>query len=337
MSAQIVFLFLLIFNFILILNFKNISKIIKIYDYPDQIRKFHKKPIPILGGIFLYITFLIIFIIKYFFNEQYLDLIGFSEKDFLIFFLCSTIIFFVYLFDDLKSLSPNIKLFLLILIIFIYLLFESNAVITELRFTFSEEKIFLKYYSIPFTLLCFLLFINAFNMFDGINLQCGTYSLLIFILLYLLTKNLAILYFVVPVLFFLTLNYKNNCFLGNNGSSLLSFIAAVLIIKIYNYNKIIFADDIFLIMCIPGFDLLRLALIRLINKKHPFYPDRNHLHHLLMSKYGVNLTVWIIQFIIIVPNVLNYFTNISAISLIILSLFFYSFLILYKNKLNKFI
>ena len=65
MSAQIVFLFLLIFNFILILNFKNISKIIKIYDYPDQIRKFHKKPIPILGGIFLYITFLIIFIIKY--------------------------------------------------------------------------------------------------------------------------------------------------------------------------------------------------------------------------------------------------------------------------------
>jgi hypothetical protein len=39
---------------------------------------------------------------------------------------------------------------------------------------------------------------------------------------------------------------------------------------------------------------------------------------LLMSKYGVNLTVWIIQFIIIVPNVLNYFTNISTISLTVL-------------------
>jgi UDP-GlcNAc:undecaprenyl-phosphate GlcNAc-1-phosphate transferase len=337
MSPQIVFFFLVLLNCILIINFKNIAAKIKIYDYPDKIRKFHKEPISILGGFFIYCSFLIIFVFKYFFNEKYLYLLGFNDKDFLIFFLFSSIIFFVYIFDDLKSLSPNIKLFLLILIILIYLSFESNVVITELRFSFLKEIIFLNYFSIPFTLLCFLLFINAFNMFDGINLQCGIYSFLIFILLYFLTKNLATLYFVIPILFFLSLNYKNICFFGNNGSSLLSFVTAVFIIKIYNYNRIIFADDIFLIMCIPGFDLIRLAITRLINKKHPFFPDRNHLHHLLISKYGVNLTVWIIQFIIIVPNILNYFTNISSISLIILSLFFYSFLILYKNKLNKFI
>jgi len=332
MSAQIVFLSLVIYNFILILNFKRIAAIIKIYDYPDQIRKFHKKPIPILGGFFLYSSFLIIFITKYFLNENYLYLLGFNDIDFFIFFFISSIIFFVYFFDDLNSLSPNLKLFLLILIILIYLLLEPNAVITELRFTFFKEKIFLKNFSIPFTLLCFLLFINAFNMFDGINLQCGIYSLLIFILLYLFTKNVAILYFAIPIIFFLRLNYKNICFLGNNGSSLLSFIAAVLIIKIYNYNQIIFADDIFLIMCVPGFDLLRLAFIRLVNKRHPFYPDRNHLHHLLISKYGANLTVWIIQLIIIIPNLLNYFINISPILLIMLTLFFYSFLILHKKN-----
>jgi len=332
MSAQIVFLFLILFNLILFLNFKSIAKKIKILDYPDTIRKFHVKPIPILGGFFIYSSFLIIFIIKYFTNEKLFNLIGFNEKDFLIFFLFSSIIFFVYLFDDLKSLSPKIKLFLLILILFIYLFFEPSAVIKELRFTFLKEIIFLKYFSVPFTLLCFLLFINAFNMFDGINLQCGIYSLLIFMLLYLFTKNLAILYFVVPILFFLRLNYKNNCFLGNNGSSLLSFIAAVLIIKIYNYEKIIFADDIFLMMCIPGFDLLRLAFVRVVNKRHPFYPDRNHLHHILISKFRSNLTVWIVQFLIIIPNILNYFTNISSLLLIILSLLFYIFLILHKKN-----
>ena len=34
--------------------------------------------------------------------------------------------------------------------------------------------------SIPFTLFCFLLFINAFNMFDGINMQSGSYAFFIF-------------------------------------------------------------------------------------------------------------------------------------------------------------
>lgn len=199
---------------------------------------------------------MIIFVVKYFFNEKYLYSLGFNDKEFLIFFLFSSIIFFVYIFDDLKSLSPNTKLSLLTLIILTYLSFETNIVITELRFTFLKEAIFLNYFSIPFTLLCLLLFINAFNMFDGINLQCGVYSFLIFVLLYFLTANLATLYLVIPILFFLRLNYKNVCFFGNNGSSLLSFITAIFIIKIYNYNKIIFADDIFLIMCIPGFDLL---------------------------------------------------------------------------------
>jgi UDP-N-acetylmuramyl pentapeptide phosphotransferase/UDP-N-acetylglucosamine-1-phosphate transferase len=332
MSAQIVFFSLIFFNLVLFLNFKRVAQLIKIYDYPDKIRKFHKAPIPILGGFFLYFSFLIIFLIKFFFNEDYLHLIGLDNKNFLIFFSISSLIFFFYLFDDLKSLGPDLKLFLLILIIFIYLLLDSSLVITELRFKFFEEKIFLKHFSISFTLLSFLLFINAFNMFDGINLQCGIYSLLILSILFALTHNLAILYYVVPIIFFLILNYKNYCFLGNNGSSLLSFILAVLIIKIYNYNAIIFADDVFLLMCIPGYDLLRLAFIRIINKKHPFYPDRNHLHHLLVSNYGVNSTILIIQFIIIIPNILNYLTNISSIFLVLLSLIFYIFLFFIKKK-----
>jgi len=331
MSAKIVLFLLIFFNLILFLNFKTVSRAINIYDYPDKIRKFQKKPIPILGGLFLYFSLLIIFFSNYFFNEDHLHLIGFDNKAFLFFFFISSLIFFLYFFDVLKNLNLDLKLFLLILIIFIYISIDSDLIITELRFKFLEQNIILKYFTVPFTLLSFLLFINAFNMFDGINLQCGIYSIFIFILLFVLTHNLAILYFIVPVLFFLILNYKNNCFLGNNGSSLLSFILAVLVIKIYNYNKIIFADDIFLLMCIPGFDLLRLAFIRLINKRHPFYPDRNHLHHLLLPNHGVNLTILIIQFAIIFPNILNYFTNISSLLLIIFSLIIYIFLIFTKK------
>lgn len=67
--------------------------------------------------------------------------------------------------------------------------------------------------SIFFTLICILLFVNAFNMFDGINGQSGIYLLII--LLYLLSKNifpLLIIVFIISTIFFLIGNIQNKFF-----------------------------------------------------------------------------------------------------------------------------
>ena len=85
----------------------------------------------------------------------------------------------------------------------------------------------------------------------------------------------------------------------------LSFIFSVLMIKSYNLqSNIIYADQIFLVMMIPGLELLRLAIFRIYKKKHPFKGDRNHIHHYLLNSFNFWKTI-IIQSLIIIPIVLD--------------------------------
>lgn len=333
MSSQIIFI-LIFCNILIFFYFKRISKLLNFYDFPDKVRKFHKNPVPILGGGIIFLSLVIIFISGFFFNNVYLLELGFDKKNILIFFIFCLAIFLIYLFDDIKNLGPNLKLFLLCILIIYYLNLDSSAILTNLRFRFLNEIFFLNKFSIAFTLLSIILFINALNMFDGINLQCGAYCVFILIIFFILTKNIAIAYFIIPLLLFLILNYSNRCFLGNSGSALLSFIISVMSIKIYNVTNI-YAEDIFLLMCVPGYDLLRLAFVRLLNKKHPFYPDRNHLHHLISDLHGYKVALFTIFSLIFTINFFNLFFKFSSILNIFLSVLFYCCIIFYVKKIKQ--
>ncbi len=68
-------------------------------------------------------------------------------------------------------------------------------------------------------------------------------------------------------------------------------------------------------MCIPGYELLRLAIERIMKKKHPFIGDNNHIHHLLLKNLGFKKTYFIIQFLLIIPYFLflivkNFFVSV---------------------------
>jgi UDP-N-acetylmuramyl pentapeptide phosphotransferase/UDP-N-acetylglucosamine-1-phosphate transferase len=332
MSAQII-LTLIIFNIIIFFNFNKIKKKIKIYDYPDKIRKFHKKSTSMLGGAIIFSSLTIIFIYEYFFNNNDLAQLGFYKRNILLFFIFSLIIFSTYLFDDIKGIKPNFKLLLLSIFITLYLILDNSLILSNLKIKFLGKIFFLHSFSIFFTLLCFLLFINAFNMFDGVNLQCGSYSLLIFIIFLFFIKNIFFLYFIIPLIFFLILNYSDKCFLGNSGSALLAFIISVLCIKLHNINKF-YADDIFLLMCIPGYELLRLAFVRLLEKKHPFYPDRNHIHHLISDIYGDKIAFLVIFILILIINFINLFFESSSILAILLSIVLYTSILFYIKKIK---
>jgi hypothetical protein len=91
-------------------------------------------------------------------------------------------------------------------------------------------------------------------------------------------------------------------------------------------------------MLIPGLDMLRVAVFRIIHKKHPFSSDKNHIHYLILSKFKFYQTVIIIQSLIIFPVVIDiFFKNKFTIFFIIISIIIY-FLIIYlltSKKLNK--
>lgn len=330
-----VFIILLILNILIIFNKKNLVKIYGIYDIPDNKRKIHKKKTPLTGGLIFYLNFLIFFITS-FFNQELLNtvLIIFSDKyEYALFFFTSSIFYLIGYFDDKKDINANLKLLFITLVLIAFLVFYQSLRIEVITFSFTEKNFYLGSFEFIFTLFCFLAFINAYNLFDGINLQIGIYTLYIFLIFYFLSQNILILSFFFPLSLFLYFNSTGKIFLGNSGTYFLSFIISFLFINFFKNFENITSDQILGIMFIPGLDMIRLFVVRMLEKNNPFSADRNHLHHKLLQIYGYKKTILFIQIITVVPLstvlILNNKFSILYVFLI------YLFILLRLNKLIK--
>ena len=330
MSEKIIVILLIFINLIIFLKFEKISKLLKLYDHPDQKRKFHKKPISILGGLIIYFSILILFLLE---NFLFFQNSFFESYQGYIFILVLSIIFLIYLYDDLNSLGPNLKLFFLIIIILFHLKFDQNLIINSLEFSFFEKELLLGNFAIPFTIFCFIIFINAFNMFDGINLQSGFYLLLFFLIF--LIKGIDSLFFIsllIPLILFLYYNYRNKIFLGNNGTYFLSFLISIYLIKSNIVLSTFLVEEILILLIIPGLDMLRLFVIRFIKGKSPFLPDKNHLHHLLLKKHNQFTVSLIIIMLTIIPYLI-FILFLNNLNVLFLQFLFY-FILIYQNKVK---
>jgi len=330
-------IFLLIINFMIIYNYEKISNIINIFDHPDQYRKSHLKKTPLIGGIFIYVNFLIYFIFIVFFQnyyDDYKDLILFTKSSFNNLFLFSTLIFLVGLYDDKKNLNASLKFSIFIILVYYLLTLNNELIIEYIYFSSLNYTIFLHNFSIFFTVLCFLLFINASNMFDGMDLQLGPYFIFIFILFFTeLELNLLSLVFLISLFSFCFLNFNSKVFIGNSGAYFISFLIAYIFILQNNLNMKISVEEIFLIMSIPGLDMFRVFLHRLVKKKNPFSGDRNHLHHYLMQKYSLRIS----QILLLIINIAPFFAYQIFESIIIfgITVLFYFLLYFYLISNNR--
>jgi UDP-GlcNAc:undecaprenyl-phosphate/decaprenyl-phosphate GlcNAc-1-phosphate transferase len=321
------FIFIIV-NIFLVTNFKKIKFLHHILDKPDKKRKFHLKATPLAGGIILMINLLIYFLIMSLSKEFLLNEVFFSNSSELyIFIISSFIIFFIGIFDDKYNLTPNYKFLLLFIIITATLIFDQNLLISTISFSFYDEAINIKKFSLFFSLFCFLVFLNAFNMFDGINLQASIYSIIIFsFILFYFTNSYLLKILLIYLIFYSYLNFKNKSFLGDGGSLLIAFLISYMFIKLYNIGQIKYTDEIFIFMMLPGLDLIRVFFKRILNQKNPLKPDRSHLHHLLSSKFKHFKSLIIIQLIIIIPIVLSQL-EINRLLIILPTIFCYSFIV----------
>ena len=214
-----------------------------------------------------------------------------SSKSFVIFFITSFLIFILGFIDDKYNISAFIKFFIITIFITLILVLDESLNLNLIKFSFINNEIYLSEYSLIFTCFCFLGFLNAFNMFDGINLQSSIYSITILLSILFFYSNLLIVKVIlISILSYSYLNFKNKAFLGDSGSLLLAFLIGYLFIKFYNYGIIDFTDEVVLYMLLPGIDLIRLFFKRIFEKRNPLKPDRFHLHHLLLSRYSYKRT-----------------------------------------------
>lgn len=128
---------------------------------------------------------------------------------------------------------------------------------------------------------------------------------------------------------------KNKIFMGDTGSLLLGVIIAAIIIKYINFN--LYAPEnlysgqaplfALALLIVPATDTLRVFMIRLYNRKSPFTPDMNHVHHILVKsglshlKASSFLILYTIGFLLLAIN-LQFYLPLTINFLLFLSISF---------------
>ena len=170
--------------------------------------------------------------------------------------------------------------------------------------------------------------INSLNFYDGINGQsCLIFFLIFFIYLFIVSgQNSFYLICVFLILLVTLLNLKNMLFLGDSGIYLLSIILSISLIYEHNIqNNILYADEIFFLLLLPGFDLVRLTISRSLNLKNPLLGDRNHIHHLLINKFSLLYANSILFFLYLFYQFYYFFSKIKFFSIFLIFVTIYFF------------
>jgi len=325
---QIHLIIILILTTLLFLNAKNFAKFFELFDVPNEVRKIHSFPIPKVGGVIIFFGILLYF----FSSSNYIQNI-----DYIIFV---SFFFLIGLLDDLNNLSSSIRLLVCFIFIFIFLFFNPELRINDLLI-FGKDidlNFHLNFIIIIFiTSLCIMLLQHAINMIDGINGLCALFVLINFLYFkFNYFNDQADLFYIFLILIFIFFNLLSKTFLGNSGSYLLSSILGYKILLINSNELNLTSEKIFLVLLIPGVDMLRLFIVRIWNKKNPFRADSNHLHHLLLNYFNSNQTKTLLVYLIIsfVPILISSFNLLNDNYLILISILVYVYII-YKLKFLK--
>tara|TARA_B100001027_G_C16260895_1_gene329359 strand:- start:364 stop:1296 length:933 start_codon:yes stop_codon:yes gene_type:complete len=275
------------------------------------------------GGYLFAISLINFYFYSYIFLDKSFELILFP-----------LIAFIIGAIDDKFNINPLIRIFLLTVLILSLVNYNSDY---NINFLIFDGKIFKvnSPFDLIFTCLCFLLLLNSINFSDGINCLAGLIFLFYFAYMGIkFEKNVYLHLIIIFSLFlFLFMNWKNKCYLGDAGVYLLSFLISQIIILNYKSNYQNFnVEEIFLILYLPGYDLLRLFFYRLFKKKSPFEGDKNHIHHLLLAKIGSLRTLFIYLVSLSLPVIFLSLLNINYLICIVLSVLIYISLLNYAKN-----
>lgn len=322
----------ILLNLLIVAGFRIYGNFFNITDKPDGVRKTHSNEVKIFGGIIILINLALLCILgisnldEIIFDQLFFD----DYRAFFSFFIFSFLFFIIGFYDDVYKLSANKKLSLCTIFFIGALSLNPDLNIDNFYLEIIDFHVELEIFSYYFSVLCFLLLLNAINMFDGINLQVGLFSITIFLIFFLVgIFEFISLVLIISLVGYLYLNYKNKIFLGDGGIYLISFLITFILIEQNNHDKAQISPELILqILIIPGIDMLRLFILRLMKNQNPFYPDRQHLHHLIMKHHNVYLTNLIIQSLIIFPILIGTYYSDFRLSLSISVLAYFILLLL---------
>jgi UDP-N-acetylmuramyl pentapeptide phosphotransferase/UDP-N-acetylglucosamine-1-phosphate transferase len=331
----------------------NVSRAKHLYDEPNE-RTASQNIVPTLGGVAIFIGLTISTIIS---TNGY----SFNELKYLI--AAIIIMLFIGLKDDILILSARKKLYIQILTSLIL------VVLGNFRFTSFHGILGIHEinYATSVFVSCFtiIVLVNAFNLIDGIDGLASGVSILtasVFGIWFLLAGHyeygILCLGFVGSLVAFFIYNVfgkSNKIFMGDTGSLILGTTMSVIVIKFNEFNintnapyAISAAPAVSIgFLIVPVIDTLRVFFIRISERRSPFSPDMNHIHHKLLKLGNSHLKSTIIitsanAIFILLSLVLSTLFEINSLLLIIFTLglavgYLPSYILKYqRNEINTF-
>ena len=215
-------------------------------DVPKDNRRMHDHPIPRMGGLAIYLGFLLSVLLFLDLNAQLRGML-----------LGATIIVVLGIFDDIYALGAKLK-FLIQIGAALVAVLSGNVIETLSNPNVFSSNLYwdLGWLSIPVTVLWIVAITNAVNLIDGLDgLACGPYNM-----------NPA------------------KIFMGDTGSTFLGYILAVVSVNgLFKFYTIISFAVPFLMLGLPIFDTCFAFIRRIAHGQSPMHADRSHVHHRLID------------------------------------------------------
>lgn len=286
-----------------------------VIDIPKGGRKIHKKPIPLLGGVGIYLAFIVMVFLKSteVSTEEWGILLG------------GFIIMIGGIMDDKWELRPYQKMLFQISASIILIIMGLKIDIITNPFGDVVPYLNTGYLSIPLTIIWVIGITNALNLIDGLDGLAAGVALIscltiLFIAIIKARTGAALLTAILSgaIAGFLPFNFNPaTIFLGDTGAQLLGFLLAAISIEGAIKSATIFSIVVpILTMGLPIFDTIFAIIRRKINGKPIMQADRGHLHHRLLDM-GLNqkqavLVMYAISTVLSVVAIMSIQLNSSA-------------------------
>lgn len=256
-----------------------------IVDTPDA-RKVHAEPMPRMGGVAIFISFLIAFLLA----SPWFDYANAYKLGVIL--TGGAFIFGIGLLDDIKDLSAKFK-FLAQILVALFVA-SQGIIIGEVNFPFLDAP-----FVIPtglawvVTVFWIVGVCNAINLMDGLDGLAAGISLIVLVTISgvaIMNKNHLVVWASIPLigvlLGFLRFNFHPaKTFMGDCGSLYLGYMLATLSLL----NSSLETSTVSLIMPVvalglPIFDTVFSMIRRVLIGRKMFTPDKEHVHHQILKK-----------------------------------------------------
>jgi len=282
-----------------------------IVDSPN-VRKLQRRPIPVFGGVAVYVGVLAgIIVLNLFISNMFL-------------FWGAVAMFFMLIigvWDDRKDVSPFLRLFLEISIVYSFIVL-TNVYINDFHGLWGIHEI-KPALGIPLSIFVGVGIINAINLMDGVDgyssgygiMACGWFALAFFNVGNFVLECMMLLVIGALLPFFMhnVFGAKSKMFIGDGGTLMLGTLLTVMVFySMWNRGKMCALERkgmsviafLLAIGCVPIFDTLRVMISRMLRGSSPFHPDKTHLHHLFVdlgfSHLGAALFILFANFMVVV-------------------------------------